>query len=177
MVGYLLRLLRVALAAPFRPRLDPGGESRLELRVWPDDLDVNLHMNNGRYLTAMDFGRFDLMLRMGLMKDVLRLRLKPVLASSLVRYRRSLAPFQSYVLRSRIVGWDEKWLFIEHVIESKGEIFCQAAVKGLFLGPKGALPTPDLLALAGAAGQKPLLPPLLPQWIADWQAAEAGARG
>ena len=26
---------------------------------------VNLHMNNGRYLTIMDIGRFDLIMRMG----------------------------------------------------------------------------------------------------------------
>ena len=31
------------------------------MRVWPNDLDTNAHMNNGRYLTLMDLGRFDLM--------------------------------------------------------------------------------------------------------------------
>ena len=32
-------------------------------RVLPNDLDSNLHMNNGRYLTIMDLGRTDALLR------------------------------------------------------------------------------------------------------------------
>ena len=30
--------------------------SELPGRVWPMDLDTNLHMNNGRYLSLMDLG-------------------------------------------------------------------------------------------------------------------------
>ena len=31
--------------------------------VLPNDLDTNLHMNNGRYLTIMDLGRTDALVR------------------------------------------------------------------------------------------------------------------
>ena len=62
-----LRILFLLLATPFRPKLEPPfGVSRLTFDVWPNDLDTNLHMNNGRYLTIMDLGRLDLTLRMGL---------------------------------------------------------------------------------------------------------------
>ena len=47
---------------------------QLPLRVLPNDLDTNLHLNNGRYLTLMDLGRVDLMLRMGVMGELRRRR-------------------------------------------------------------------------------------------------------
>ncbi|WP_298428562.1 thioesterase family protein [Rhodoblastus sp.] len=172
MLSSWLRLAKLLATAPFRRRIGWTGESRLRFRVWPSDLDINLHMNNARYLAAMDIGRIDLLMRTGLGKAAWRGKLKPVLASTLVRYRRSLAPFQSYGLRSRLVGWDEKWLFIEHVVERDGEIFCHAVVKGMFLGPQGGVPTHELLGLVGKAPEAPALP----GWIAEWQAAEAGLR-
>jgi hypothetical protein len=46
------RVLWLFLSASFRARIAPPfGVSRLSFRVWPHDLDTNLHMNNGRYLT------------------------------------------------------------------------------------------------------------------------------
>ena len=62
-----LRLIWLFLTTPFRPRLAiPTDVSVLGLRVLPNDLDLSLHMNNGRYLTVMDLGRLDLILRSGL---------------------------------------------------------------------------------------------------------------
>ena len=65
------RSLIVLFTVFFRRSLDPLDESVLKFRVWPTDLDVNFHMNNGRYLTIMDLGRVDLMLRTGLGKMAL----------------------------------------------------------------------------------------------------------
>ncbi len=168
-----LRLLKMAFGAPFRPKLGWRDESVLTFRVWPNDLDVNLHMNNARYLAVMDIGRFDLALRGGFAGLVWREKLKPVVASAMVRFRRSLAPFQLFVLRSRIIGWDAKWLFIEHRIESDGELCCQAVVKALLLGREGGLPTADLLRAVSAEAPESEVP----DWLAHWIAAEAGARG
>ena len=62
-----LRLIWVALSGWLGHRLDlPGEASRLTFRVWFHDLDPFRHMNNGRYLTLMDLGRTDLMVRSGL---------------------------------------------------------------------------------------------------------------
>ena len=60
-----LRLILQLLKSRFAAALEPLGTSVRRGRVWPTDLDVSLHMNNGRYLTLMDLGRLDLMLRTG----------------------------------------------------------------------------------------------------------------
>jgi Thioesterase-like superfamily len=78
-----LRLLRLLVASFFRARLDPTRDaSQLAFRVWPHDLDLSFHMNNGRYLTIMDLGRADLMLRSGLWRAILRHGWAPVVSAA-----------------------------------------------------------------------------------------------
>ncbi|MDB5490660.1 MAG: Mesenchymal stem cell protein, partial [Micavibrio sp.] len=56
-----LRVLIVIFRALFgQPMTDVTTPQRIRLRVYPNDLDSNLHMNNGRYLTVMDLGRLNL---------------------------------------------------------------------------------------------------------------------
>src|SRR3546814_6266435 len=57
------RSLWVWLSFRLRGPLDALGTSRLQLRVRPGDIDMNLHMNNGRYFSVADLGRLDLGLR------------------------------------------------------------------------------------------------------------------
>lgn len=169
-MNLLLRMIRVVVAALLGRRLDILAESVLHFRVWPNDLDVNLHMNNGRYLTVMDLGRTDLMIRCGLAGPTVRNRWMPVLGATSVRFRRSLGPFRRYRLRSRLLCWDEKWLYIEHLVETPdGGLACRAVVKGLFRARGGNVSPAELLAAAGV----PRLPsPPMPASVAAWIAAE-----
>ena len=64
-------------------------------RVLPTDLDVNGHMNNGRYLSISDLGRFDMLSRGGLWRELMRRGWYPVIASSTISYRKSLNPWHS----------------------------------------------------------------------------------
>jgi len=109
------RVLWLFLTTPLRPKIAPPfGVSRLRFRVWPLDLDTNLHMNNGRYLTIADQGRADLLLRSGLWRAVLRHGWLPMLSGSTVRYRRELKPFERFELLTRIVFWNERNFVMEH---------------------------------------------------------------
>ena len=131
-----IRILIYLLGAPFRARLDaPFGVSRLTFRVWPNDLDINFHMNNSRYLTVMDIGRFDLIMRMGLARAARKHKWMPVLSAAKVRFRRELRLFQKYTLESRIVWWATTHFVMEHRIliatSNGGE---QVAAAALMLG-------------------------------------------
>lgn len=139
-----LRLLRVLLAATkSRERIDLlGGGSELPFRVLPGDLDLNLHMNNGRYFSLMDLGRVDLIARSGLLGVCLRSKWAPVLGAAKMAFLRPLSPFQKFSLRSRITGWDEKWFYIEQsFVTEDGTVAAIGTVKGLMRGPRGSVPT------------------------------------
>ena len=99
------RLLWLFISARFRsPIHAPFGMSVLHLRVWPHDLDLSMHMNNGRYLTLMDLGRLDLMLGMGVAGASFKAGWTPILSASKVRFRRELRPFKAFRLESRRRG-------------------------------------------------------------------------
>ena len=61
-----LRLFILLIRALFKPRMATLDTSVLHFHVLPNDLDLHRHMNNGRYLSIMDLGRADLMLRTGI---------------------------------------------------------------------------------------------------------------
>lgn len=165
-----LRLIKVFVAALARrqanqPILAPCVTT---MRVWPMDLDFNLHQNNGRYLSCMDIGRMDMAFRAGLHKPMLKHKWMPLLGSSTIRYFRSLAPFQKFELITRIAGWDEKWLFMEQTFIAAGHVYARGTVKVLFRGPTGNVPTATLIKYAGTDETSPELP----QWILDWHKAD-----
>jgi acyl-CoA thioesterase FadM len=170
MVNFL-RLVYFTLRAVGRPRrglLDP---SVIRLTVLFNDLDLNLHMNNGRYLSLMDLGRVDLMFRGGVDLWMKHGR-QPLVAASFCRYFKPLNLFQAYELHSRLLGWDEKWFYFEQRFLRRGTLHALAAVKALVVDPGGTVPTRVLLAREGA--EAPASPPL-PDWIKAWLASERGA--
>lgn len=150
----LAKVVGVGLLAPRRGLLEP---SVLEFRVWPVDLDTNLHLNNGRYLSLMDLGRWDLLLRAGLVGALLRRRWLPMVARAEIRYLRPLGPFRHYALETRLARWDAKWIFIAQRFLRGDQVHAEAQIQGLLRGPKGNVPPEAVLALAGvdAAGGVP----------------------
>ena len=167
-MNLILRLLTIALASFRRPRLGLLDESVVRLTVLPTDLDVNGHMNNGRYLTIADLGRVDLFLRIGLVSAMRRHRWGGVVASVTVRFRRALDPFARYELRSRLLCWDERWVFMEQRFTRRGELCAHGVVKIQFSGRGGRI-RPQEMMDAAAPGTEP---PPVPQAVRDWMDSE-----
>jgi acyl-CoA thioesterase FadM len=168
-MNLLFRLFTIIVESFFRRKLHPLSESVLHLRVLPNDLDLNLHMNNGRFLSVMDLGRMDLLIRTDLAAALLRHRWQPLVGSLNIRYKISLMPFQKYRLRTKVVGWDEKWFYIEQRFERGNRTVAVGLVKTLFRG-KGRNITPEeTLKLI----QVNIDPPKMPENITKWLSMEA----
>ena len=165
-MNLLFRLLKVLLRYRLRPRqMDLLGESRVAFRVWPNDLDTNGHMNNGRYLTLLDLGRLDLLLRIGAAGVAMKRRWYPVLGGLQVRFRRPLNLFQTFEIRTRIAGWEGRWVYLEQKLQRRGALVAHAYLKGTFVGPAGTVSIADLLGLMGKETVSPPLPPALTAWL------------
>ncbi len=164
-MNLLIRLIGVVVRACFRSRIAPLEESVLNLRVCPNDLDFNLHMNNGRFLAVMDLGRLDLLIRTGLAPTLLRHRWQPLAGAVNIRYKMSLLPFQRYRLRTRLLGWDEKWFYIEQRFERKNRTIAVALVKSLFRGDQRNLPPAEVLRHVNADLNTPDLPDQIKKWL------------
>lgn len=166
-----LRLLRILVAALVGRRIGLFDPSVLRSRVWPTDLDLNVHMNNARYLSLMDLGRTDLIIRTGLHKPMLRGRWQAVIGGATVRYRRPLAPFRRFTLTTRLLFWDDRWLYLEQrIATADGRTACVGLVKAVFLKDGARIPPAKTLAAVGETAPSPPVP----EWIAAWRDVDGG---
>lgn len=129
----LLSLARV-LAQPKLNLLEPFV---LSFRVLPTDMNLGQHMDNVRYLSIMDLARNEFFLRTGLMLTLLKQKRSIPMATSQVKYKRSLFALDRYAVHTQIIGWDEKWLIIEQQFISKGKIVTVGWFKFAILGREG----------------------------------------
>jgi hypothetical protein len=90
-----------------------------------------------------------------------------MVGATFIRYKKSLLPFERFTVRSRIVCWDEKWLYFEHILERRGEVAAQAYVRGLLRGKSGNVKPGELLELAGTPSMQS---PAMPNAITAWKA-------
>ncbi|KAL1964505.1 hypothetical protein VTN77DRAFT_6931 [Rasamsonia byssochlamydoides] len=93
------------------------------------DCDYNLHKSNSTFFSDLDINRTQLLI--ALFKTVLspshvdRSRrknpLRVALGGASCIFRREIKPFQRYELWSRVLAWDEKWLYVASYFVKKGK--------------------------------------------------------
>ena len=158
------RFVIVAIRSLFRSRIGALDESIVRFTVLPHDCDMNIHLNAGRCMSFMDVARMDLIGRTGLGRHLLRLKWRPLLGGCVVRYRREIRPFERFTVRSRILGWDEKWFYLEHVAEKGGTFCAVGTARTLIRGKRGNIPPSEVLAVVGASPVSPELPEFVKRW-------------
>jgi acyl-CoA thioesterase FadM len=166
-----LRLIRVWFAARRRPPLTPDDVSVIRVRVWPHDLDLWGHVNGGRYLTLSDLGRFDFSVRSGLVAVVRSHRWTMPMGAAALRFRRPLRLFHTCELHTRLLGWDDRWGYMETRFVRNDRTIATVVNKAMVRGPDGPVPTERLLALLGIDSD----PIPVPEHIRRWVDAESVA--
>lgn len=150
---------------PMRVDSSPLDMVSSTFRVLPTDLDAYGHMNNGRYLSISDVGRFDLLRRSGLWPQLRKRGWYPVVASSTITYRKSLEPWRRFALESRFRGVDGRDVYLEQRFVVEGEIYAQLIVRARFLQRTGGhVPMEELLTLLG---DHPVSFEV-PEWLRSW---------
>jgi acyl-CoA thioesterase FadM len=130
----------------------------LHLRVWPNDVDFNFHLNNARYLSVMDYGRIHLLARGGVLKHALKARWAPVVGAVWITYRRSLPLWARYQLATRLVCWDERWFYMQQTFTRAEGLVAVGWVKGALLDKAGTVPPQQIMDLVQSGIVSPPLP-------------------
>ncbi|CAF0857403.1 unnamed protein product [Rotaria sp. Silwood1] len=119
-IGYALRVMRLLWRYKGNKNYkNILSESIVKGRCWPNDLDLNFHMNNSRYLRECDFGRYSFFMETGLWNAFIQRREKDmknatILVSALqVQYRQSIKLGEKFQIVTRINGWDDKAFYFE----------------------------------------------------------------
>lgn len=153
-MNLILRMLWVWFLSLRRERLPVGvAESRLRLITLPNDLDVNLHMNNGRYLTIADLSRVDLFLRTGLVSVMRKEKWAPIISAHTMDYKRSLKLFQRFEAVMQLTHWDDRHFYMSHQFLSGERLVAEGTSVGVIRGREGVIaPARVLERLRGERG-------------------------
>ena len=139
-------------------------------RVWPQDLDAFGHMNNGRYLQVMDVARAQWMVRSGVFGALLRHRWSAVLGGGMVRFRHALNLGQPYFIETELVGWDQRWWYLEHRFRDRAGRPVAAGISRAALRSRGRwVPTEDVVALIEPDIEVPKMPAYVRDWLENEQ--------
>jgi acyl-CoA thioesterase FadM len=130
-MNLIFRMLWVLIRSLFCARIEDNRfVSEFSLHVLPNDIDINFHMNNGRYLTICDLNRVDIFARSGLLKAMFKRNWIPVIAEHTMIYKKPLGIFERYRVKTEVTHWDEKYFYMKHNF-SKGErIAAEGTSKG-----------------------------------------------
>jgi acyl-CoA thioesterase FadM len=122
-------ILRLALTEPWSAgitRVDQ--EVELRFRVSPFDLDYNLHMNNAKYLVAMEVVRLAAMKRTGMLRRAVREKWELANAAQQVVFFEPLRLFDRYTVSCGALWADDDWLWLKQHVRKQGRL----AATGLF---------------------------------------------
>jgi len=152
------------------PRLSVAGTHVSHHYCMPWDIDLWRELNNGRTLTIFDLGRIPLAARVGLIAVLKRNRWGLAIAGASVRYRRRIRMFERIEMRSRLLSWDERFVYFEQSMwKTSGECANHILLRAAITGRDGVIDPARVAADLGHDGPAPEAP----TWVKAWIRADA----
>jgi acyl-CoA thioesterase FadM len=150
----LLTIWRAKALLRRRGPIAPHSVGRVRLTTLPTDIDLLMHMNNGRYASLFDLGRFDLLIRTGIWDAMNARDWYAVVASETVTFRKSLQLWQRFTVESASYAHDDKAVYQIHR-GRRGEVYAEMIVRARFLRRAAASSTPTSSSRRSAAPTTP----------------------
>ena len=159
----LLRLIRVVIKSQFQEKLsfDNDDTDKINLIVLPQDIDPFMELNNGRYVTLLDLGRYSLGARVNMGSFLKRNKWSLTIVGTYNEYRHRLRLFQRFILQTKILGYDEKWFYFFQKVERNGKTHMASVVKFAYTSKKGLVLPKEVVSAMGINYE----PNSLPSWI------------
>lgn len=165
----IIRTLNSALLAKRAGPLELTDTDKTVLRIWPNDLDAFLELNNGRTITLYDIGRTSLALRTGLITAVRQNHWGLAVAGSFVRYRKRVTVFQKLEMRTRLIGRNGRFILMEQAMWRGDTCTSHMLVRTVVTSQAGVVDPADVLEALGSSRDLFLE---LPDWEREMVTAE-----
>lgn len=164
-----LRLILKTREARRQGPIDVLGTHVTHHLCWPWDLDPWVELNNGRTLTLYDLGRIPMAIRTGLIGLLRAQGWGITVAGNSVRYRRRVRAFDRIEMRSRVIGWDARFFYMEQAMFVRGECTSHMLLRSAVTSAEGIVAPARVMEASGRA----TVSPALPDWVEAWIAADA----
>ena len=159
----VLRLIKVLVKSKLQKKIafDSAHNECIKLRVLPQDIDLFMELNNGRYVTLLDLGRFSYGAKVNMGRFLKKNNWSLTIVGTYNEYRHRLRLFQSFVLETKIIGYDEKWFYFFQKIQRNGKTHMASVVKFAYTSKKGLVFPKEVINAMGIKYN----PNELPTWI------------
>jgi acyl-CoA thioesterase FadM len=160
-MNLFLRIVLVWLKAKLKPPRQVLDEIVTAFSVWPTDQDMFRHMTNSRYFSLTDVCIIDFMLQTRVWKALSRRGWLPIVVYEDMAFRRMLRWPQRFVVRTRLVGWDEARVILTHAfVRADGETTAEGITIARFVGRNGErIETARVVEALGITAAPPAPPP------------------
>ncbi len=160
-----LRLIRVVINKSFRPKVKfhTQGEDSIKLMVLPQDIDPFMELNNGRYVTLLDLGRFGYSVNVNIKKFLKENQWSMTITGTYNNYRHRLRLFERFQLKTRLMGYDEKWFYFFQKAVKNNKTYMASVVRFSFTCKNGIVFPKQVIKVMGEEYN----PNKLDDWIQD----------
>jgi len=158
------RLLRILWKCFRVKKQHPLQAAVLTFRCWPLDCDFNGHMTNARYPALMDLGRTFLTAQAGILYKSYRKGYFAIATGLEINFLREIKPFRTFELHTRLIGWDEKYWYIEQEFRDGERLLANAMVRGLFVHKGRKVAFEEINQLLDEPAYAPTLPEKAIAW-------------
>jgi YbgC/YbaW family acyl-CoA thioester hydrolase len=163
-----LKLATTIVKAKFSATLSLEGESILNIRAGFTDVDMFLELNNARYFTYMELGRWDFSYRVGFVDLMKKHKWGVVVGGASVRFRRRIPLLHKFTLTTRLVCHDGRWFYFLQETYRDNKICSSALMKLGVTSKAGLVPATEVIKAADREDWNPGIP----EWINSWIEAE-----
>jgi len=117
-----LTFLRAYFASKFTKKIKIEDETTLSMRCGISDLDPYLEINNGRYQTLADIGRYNHGFKTGVFSIAKKNKLYFTVAGASIKYRYRIPFGEKFKMTTKIIYVDDKWTYFLHKFIVKNQI-------------------------------------------------------
>ncbi len=164
----VVRLTMTLIGARRRAPLALAETGELDFRVGLADTDVFGELNNARYFSFMELGRWDYSQRVGFLALMRRESWGVAAGGASVRFRRRIPLFGKFTLTTRLLCHDGRWFYFLHEFHARDRICASALLKIGVTSRDGLVPASEVLAHFD--GDLP--DDRVPDWVQAWIDAE-----
>lgn len=147
------------------PELGLFDRSETTIRIGLSDIDPWMELNNGRTLTLYDLGRVPHYQQTGLSKKIIDAGYFIAVTGSTVRYRTRVRPFSKVVMKTQLLGWDDKFSYSEQSMWLGDTCANHLLIRSAFGRRDKGLVAPSVVA--EEIGVDPVSP-IMDDWVMQW---------
>jgi len=164
-----LKLAVTLIRAKFRSELALEDTSILKLRAGLTDVDMFMELNNARYFTYMELGRWDFSYRVGFVRLMKKYKWGAAVGGASVRFRRKVPFLSKYTLTTQLICHDGRWFYLLQETHRKGKICSSALMKLGVTSKNGLIPATEVIAHLNREDWGVDIP----KWVSAWIETES----